>query len=385
MTEAFRSRGYRALLLAGEVPAGESSMEFLAEQRGVERIRINGMSRPISLGRDLRALWRIVSVFRREKPAIVHTHTAKAGTLGRIAAMLTGVPGRVHTFHGHVFSGYFSPAKTRIFLAIERFLAKHTDRIIAVSESQRHELVNVYKIAPADKVVTIPLGLDLAPFQSSQGGERFRRMLGCDDETLLVGWAGRLTAIKNPDLLLDVAEALRATDRKMKFVLVGDGELRDGLQGRIRSAGLADIVSLAGSREDMADVYAGLDFLLLTSRNEGTPVVLLEAMAAGKTFVCTDVGGVRDLMIGTARPLEGCEIFQNGILARSDPVLLARAVQFLSADAELRARMGACGREFVAQRFTAQRLADDLERLYAELRAVELPAGAALSTTTGEI
>src|ERR1700733_14860706 len=157
MTEAFQKKGYRTLLLAGEVSRGEGSMESVARERGLPLIKINTMSRTVSARADFNSLWRLIRLFRRERPMIVHTHTAKAGTLGRLAAMVTGVPVRVHTFHGHVFDGYFRPSWTRVFLAIERFLGQHTDCIIAVSPSQRKELVETYKIASPDKVVTIPL------------------------------------------------------------------------------------------------------------------------------------------------------------------------------------------------------------------------------------
>ena len=143
MTDAFRQKGYRTLLLTGEVPEGEGSMEYLARERNIAPIKIGTLSRRISWHKDLATLWQLIRILRRERPLVLHTHTAKAGTLGRLAALATGVPVRVHTFHGHVFRGYFSPLVTRAFLAVERFLARHTDRIIAISDSQKHELAEV--------------------------------------------------------------------------------------------------------------------------------------------------------------------------------------------------------------------------------------------------
>lgn len=368
MTEAFQKKGYRALLLTGEVPPGEGSMEYLAEERGVQPIRISRLSRKISSIADLKSLWRITRIFRRERPMIVHTHTAKAGTLGRLAAMLTGIPVRVHTFHGHVFSGYFSPALTRVFLAIERFLARHTDCIIAISESQRNELVDTYKIAPADRVVTIPLGFDLARFLQIRESEgSIRGQAGCGRDSTLVGWIGRITAIKDPALFLESAARVHAALPSAQFVMVGDGELRQDCAARIRHAGLDRTITLAGWKRDLCPIYADLDLLLLTSINEGTPLALLEAMASGRCFVSTDVGGVRDLMIGIGRKEEVWERFDNGILVSRDSQHIAEATQYLLLRPALRREMGLAGREFVRKHYSCNRLASDLEELYLRL------------------
>jgi glycosyltransferase involved in cell wall biosynthesis len=368
MTEAFRKKGYRALLLTGEVPPGEGSMEYLAHERGVLPIKISKLSRKISAAADVKSFWRLIRLFRRERPTILHTHTAKAGTLGRLAAMATGVPVRVHTFHGHVFSGYFSPALTRIFLAIERFLGRHTDCIVAISPSQRRELVETYRIAPWDKVVTIPLGFDLDRFLRLNGpGGSIRAAAGCAREAALVGWVGRMTAIKGPALFLESALRISAALPLVQFVMTGDGELREDCEARIRQAGLHGKVVFAGWKRDLTQVYADLDLLLLTSINEGTPLALLEAMASGRPFIATDVGGVRDLMIGTARKQEGWERFDNGILVPRDSRRIAEAAQYLLLRPELRREMGGAGREFVRNRYSCNRLADDLENLYLQL------------------
>lgn len=368
MTEAFRKKGYRALLLTGEVPHGEGSMEYLASERGVRPIKISELSRKISAAADLKSLWRLIRFFRRERPTILHTHTAKAGTLGRLAAMATGVPVRVHTFHGHVFSGYFSPALTRIFLTIERFLGRYTDCIIAISSSQRKELVETYKIAPPGKVVTIPLGFDFEQFLGINGHDgSLRNAAGCSRDTALVGWIGRMTAIKDPALFLESAVRIRAALPSAQFIMVGDGELREDCEARIRQAGLCSKVILAGWKRDLRSVYADLDLLLLTSINEGTPLALLEAMASGGSFIATDVGGVRDLMVGTARREEGWLRFDNGILVPRDSCRMAEAAQYLLLRPDLRREMGCAGREFVRNRYSCNRLAADLECLYLQL------------------
>jgi glycosyltransferase involved in cell wall biosynthesis len=368
MTDAFQRKGYRALLITGEVPAGEGSMEYLALDRDVVPIKIATMSRRISWYKELVTLWELIRIFRREKPMVLHTHTAKAGTLGRLAAIVTGVPVRVHTFHGHVFRGYFSPLTTRIFLAIERFLARHTDCIIAISESQKSELAEVYRIAPAEKISVIPLGFDLDRFLGvNERVGAFRHSLGCDAKTVLVGWVGRLTAIKDPDLFLNCAHRLICDSRDQRFVFVGDGELRKHCESRINAADLGQAVKFTGWRQHLDRIYADLDLVVLTSINEGTPLSLLEAMASGKAFVSTDAGGVRDLMVGPAIEQDGFEVFKNGILVPRDTEILARAVAYLAEKPDLRGTMGLVGRSFVEDRFSSLRLADDLESLYLSL------------------
>jgi glycosyltransferase involved in cell wall biosynthesis len=368
LAELLRERGYRPLVIHGQISDGEHSMAYLADAKGLRPIEVPDMSRSISWSRDLLALWRLVHLFRRERPLIVHTHTAKAGTLGRIAAMLARVPVRVHTFHGNVFHGYFSPPKTRVFLALERFLARHTDAIVALSASQKQELAETYGVAPADKIQTIRLGLELAPFLAASDGDgRFRAAVGCASEQPLVTWVGRLTQIKRPDMLLQTALAMRAPDAGCRFAVVGEGELRDALEADAAAAGLADVLRFAGLIQDMAPVYADSDLVLLTSENEGTPTVLLEAMAAGRPFVAAAVGGVADLAAGRCQRLEGFEVYGNGILTPLDPQVINRAVRYLIARPELRASMGAAGRDFVMRNFEAQRMGDDIERLYLDL------------------
>jgi glycosyltransferase involved in cell wall biosynthesis len=282
--------------------------------------------------------------------------------------MVAGVPVRVHTFHGHVFSGYFSPRLTRIFLAIERFLGRHTDCIIAISGSQRKELVETYRIAPPEKVVTIPLGFDFEPFLRINGhAGSLRAAAACSREPALVGWIGRMTAIKAPALFLESAVRIRAALPSVQFVMVGDGELRQDCEALIRQKGLHGKVVLTGWRRDLTVVYADLDLLILTSINEGTPLALLEAMASGRSFIATDVGGVRDLMMGTGRREEGWERFDNGILVQRDSHQIAEAARYLLLRPELRREMGCAGREFVRDRYSCNRLAADLECLYLQL------------------
>lgn len=368
MTEAFRRRGHEALLLTGEVPPNEESMESLAEARGIRPTKISTMSRRISVLRDLIALVRMFTLFVRERPHIVHTHTAKAGALGRIAAVLARVPIRVHTFHGHVFDGYFSPVTTRIFVIVERWLARHTTKVIAVSDSQRRELVQRYKIAPAEKVITVPLGFELENFLAVNGRRgNLRASLGCGSSAPLIGWIGRLTEVKDPGLFIDAIRAVSPRFPEARAVIIGDGELRAHVEDAIARNGLGDVAFLVGWTRKVWDVFSDLDFVVVSSRNEGTPLTLLEAMAAGKPFIAADVGGIRDLMVGTETVVDGCRIHHNGILTSRNPHAIARAAAILLQDPIAARRMGECGRKWVSHTFSHDALADRLEHLYHDL------------------
>jgi glycosyltransferase involved in cell wall biosynthesis len=368
MTEAFRNKGYRALLITGDIPAGEGSMEGLARERGVVPRKIRTLSRRVSFGNDVRSFWELIKLFRRERPVVVHTHTAKAGALGRCAAILTRVPVRVHTFHGHVFRGYFSPAKTRICIAIERLLARGTDCIVAISESQRRELVETYKIAPARKVVTIRLGFDLDRFLSVPELARERDELECGKiGKLRVGWIGRMTAIKAPLWFVETAQRILLQLPSALFVMIGDGELRCDCEAAIRRSGLAEKITLLGWKSDLAQEFAAMDLLILTSINEGTPLALLEAMASGRPFIAPDVGGVRDLMNGSSYKEQGWARFDNGILVPRDLDLISAAALYLLRRPALRREMGVAGREFVRRGYSHLRLTNDLEKIYLQL------------------
>lgn len=369
MTKAFQSRGAEAWLFAGEVPPDEQSAEYLATENGVTVVRIGGLSRRISWFRDLRSLITLVNLFRRYRPDVVHTHTAKAGALGRIAAVLAGVPVRVHTFHGHVFDGYFSASVTRAIVIIERFLARFTDRIIAISDSQKDDLVCKYRIAPAHKISCIPLGFDIDRYlalPANTHGE-FRHELGWAKEHFLVAWIGRLTEIKNPLGFVDVAKIVSGRYPHVRFVIVGDGYLRPDVEKAIREQGLSERVLLYGVCRDPRQVYADIDLLALTSRNEGTPLAMLEAMASGRPVVAPDVGGVRDLMVGCGVSCESGLRFENGTLTTLDPRRLAEAISFYATSPSAVARSGSAARDWVRTRYSYLRLTDDLEKLYVEI------------------
>jgi glycosyltransferase involved in cell wall biosynthesis len=371
-THGLERRGHGCTLVVGPVPKDEGSMEYYAAEWGVPFTRIPELVRPLSPWKDLVALWKIYRILRQEKPDVVHTHTAKAGTVGRTAALLAGVPVIVHTFHGNIFDGYFSPAKTRLFLAIERFLARFTDRIIAVSKSQREELITKYKIAPPEKFQIVRLGIDLGALRSV-----IRADSHCDpaDENrpLVIGWVGRFVEVKDPLFFVEVARAVKSSGARAKFMMVGDGPLRADAEKRIAELDLQQDVTLAGWQRNMADVYAQIDLMTLTSHNEGTPVAMIESMATGRPFVALNVGGMPDLMAGKPQERHGFDVFDNGIMVYPrDFATFANAVNMLLQDAPLRARMGQAGTEFALGRFSKERLVDDLESLYQKLAHPEL-------------
>jgi len=351
---------FESLLITGVEAAHEGNMRDLAAAKGVQPLVIPDLGREINPWRDLRTLWALYRLFRRWRPAIVHTHTAKAGTVGRLAARLAGVPIVIHTFHGHVFHGYFGHRKTQAFICIERALARLSDRIVTVSEGQRAELA-AYGIAPPEKIAVVPLGFELDALLHCQThrGE-LRTELGLAAETPLVGIVARLTAVKNHHLFLEAARLIVQEEPTTRFLIVGDGELRGELESYARELGLADQVLFLGWRSDMPRIYADLDVVALTSRNEGTPVSLIEGMAAGVPVVSTAVGGVPDIVADGV-----C----GYLVPPGDAVALARAIVALLRDQEKARTMGRAGREAVRDRFSVERLLSDVERLYTQLLA----------------
>jgi glycosyltransferase involved in cell wall biosynthesis len=361
LTAGLNDEIFRSILVSGRPGEQEGDMSYLARELGVEPTVIPEIGRELSWRDDLIAFRKLVKLIRALRPHIVHTHTAKAGAIGRLAALVAGVPIRVHTFHGHVFRGYFGPLTSRVYIWIERFLGRFTDCVVAISERQRHDLCNVYRVIPGRRCVVIPLGFDLHHFAASENrrGE-IRRVLGCPEGRQLIGTVGRLVPIKNHQLFLEMARRILDVRDDVGFVIVGDGELRHTLERSAEHLGLSGHVYFLGWRRDLDAVYADLDVVALTSINEGTPVALIEAMAAGRSVVSTDVGGVADVV----------EHEKTGLLVPSgDAAGCARAVLRLLGDPSLRERMGRAGRERVLARYGGQRLVGDVRSLYLELLA----------------
>ncbi|MFP4322894.1 MAG: glycosyltransferase family 4 protein [Anaerolineales bacterium] len=297
---ALRAQGADVLLIYGQIEAGEGDMSYLVEAYDLPHQVLPSLGRSLSPLRDARTIFALWRILRAHRPDVVHTHTAKAGFVGRWAAWFARVPVRLHTFHGHVFSGYFSPAKTRVFLWLERLSGLISSRVITLSERLRTELSAHYHVTRPDHITVIPLGIDLSPFANpaptaTAGGLRARYAIP-PDVPLIVAGAGRLVPIKNHRLFIAAAARLHAQRSDVRFAIIGDGELRAVLETEIAAHGLAEVVHITGWERDVAAAYADAALVTLTSDNEGTPVALLEALAAGIPVVATDVGGVADVL-----------------------------------------------------------------------------------------
>lgn len=364
LTRLLSARGYDTRLVRGVEGADEGTMDPLAAELGVRPTLVGTMRREPGLG-DLAALAALVRILRRDRPDVVHTHAAKAGTLGR-AAVLMAFPRRrpvlVHTFHGHSLSGYFSSRTADVYRRIERWLARRTDVLVAVSPEVRDDLVAL-GVAAVERFAVVPLGLDLSRFLADED-RAARRLalrsewgLGEDDEVVTL--VARVVPIKRVDRFLRVAE--RLLDRpRARFVVVGDGELRAELADSPAARALGDRLVWAGFRNDMPEVCFASDVVALTSDNEGTPVSLIEAQAAATPVVSTAVGGVASAV------LDGV----SGLLAeREDEDGLAAALRRLLDDDDLAGRFGAAGREHARATFGVERLVGDIDELYRRLLA----------------
>jgi glycosyltransferase involved in cell wall biosynthesis len=361
LTRLLEERGYATRLVRGSESADEGSMDDLARRLGVVPLHVPSMRRDPGRS-DLRAVAAIARLLRAERPDIVHTHAAKGGSLGRVAAMLAfprsrSRPALVHTFHGHSLTGYFSPRTARIYRAIERFLARRTDVLVTVSPEVRDDLVAL-GVAPAERFAVVALGFDLAGFldDSDRAVRRaeLRAAWGVGKDEHLVTLVARLVPIKRVDRFLRVA-ALLADRPGVRFAVVGDGELREALRQSPAAHALGDRIVWTGFRHDMPDVYRASDVVVLTSDNEGTPVSLIEALATGVPVVSTDVGGVRTVV------RDG----ETGLTAPpDDDAALAAAVGRLLDGPEEAARLAAAGRAHAARAFAVERLVEDLDALY---------------------
>ena len=367
LTQALEGPEFHSALVTGVVPPGEEDMTAFAAAHGVEPVVIPEMSREIS-PRDLITAWKLFRFFVRFRPDIVHTHTAKAGTAGRAAGllyrMLTWRRVRfVHTFHGHVFHSYYGRLKTRLFVTIEKVLARlNTDVIVTISEQQRREIHETFGVGRRGQFRVVPLGLDLEACRAP----RARR----GDGTMAVAIIGRLTAIKNHDMFLRVVAA-RAWPPAVRFVVYGDGADRPMLEQRAADLGVRERVHFAGTRS-LQEIYASTDVCALTSLNEGTPLTIIEAMANGIPSVSTAVGGVVDVLGAVEEVVTengaSYEIRERGITAASgDAAGFAAGLQRLLSDGALRERLSARVGAHAAAAYSKERLVADIIALYREL------------------
>ena len=380
LTTGLDSKRFHSSLVTGRISPQEGDMGYLFQSAVEQPLIIEALQRDISPLMDTKAFLHILRLLRHERPHVVHTHTAKAGTTARLAAVIynylfNGNAHTVHTFHGHVFSGYFSKTKSLMIVWIERLLARKTDVIVAISQTQKRDLARKFHIAPADKIKVIPLGFDLTPFLNShQKHGIFRKSIGMEDRILLVGIVGRLVPIKNHMLFLNMAEIFlnENPELNVKFVVIGDGELRKMLADHAKMKGLGNHVEFCGWRRDLPQVYADLQILALTSKNEGTPVSIIEAMATGTPVISTDAGGVRDLLGPHEKNLaemEGFTVCKRGILCHNDDAVgFARGLKYvISMGTTQRDQMVDEARDFVLRTFSNERLLHDMEKLYLEI------------------
>ncbi|HEU4472371.1 MAG TPA: glycosyltransferase [Flavisolibacter sp.] len=367
----YMSPDFDTLLVVGEKEDHEKSAEYLARQLGIDYVTIPGMGRSINPASDYFAYQKLRKLIGSYKPDVVHTHAAKPGALGRLAASAAKVPAIVHTFHGHVFHSYFNAAKSRFFIGTERYLGRRSHAIIAISEQQRKELVEEFRIAPKEKFRVVPLGFDLDRFQTGQEEKRkkFRAEFNVSDDEIAIGIIGRLVPVKNHYLFMKaIKHVFDHTGRKVRAFIIGDGETRADLENVAKEVGINYSTERSAEhhhplvftswRSDVDVINAGLDIICLTSFNEGTPVSLIEAQAANKPIVSTRVGGIADIVLegetGLLADIQDTEGFSNHLL---------RLVE----DDGLRHRLGANSRKHVLERFSYQRLVSDMSHLYHEL------------------
>jgi glycosyltransferase involved in cell wall biosynthesis len=350
---------------------GEESSEHVLDELGLKPVFIKEMKREISPIEDIAAYRKIKEIIKEFKPDIVHTHASKAGTLGRLAAASCGVKVIVHTFHGHVFHSYFGKAKTEFYKNIERYLAKKSSKIIAISNRQKEELTIEHKICNADKVVVVPLGFDLDRFQQNQSEKRaiFRSYYNLADDEIAIGIIGRLVPVKGHALFLEsIKKVLDKTNKKVRAFIIGDGDDRAVVEAKATELGIVYTnehnhavkapLTFTSWIKDIDGALAGLDIVALTSLNEGTPVSLIEAQAANKPIVTTNVGGIRNVVL---------ENETSFLIESRDAEVFGAKLQLLAEDDALRLKMGARGWEHVKDTFHYKRLVTDIDALYKRL------------------
>ncbi|MBK8341072.1 MAG: glycosyltransferase [Flavobacteriales bacterium] len=376
---------YETLLVGGMWDASEEGSKHILDAIGVEPLILPELQREVAPWRDRVAYARIKQLIKDFRPDIVHTHASKAGAIGRMAAAEMGVKVVVHTFHGHVFHSYFGALRTQVYKNIERFLARRSDRIVAISDKQKHELVDEHRICKAEKVSVIPLGFDLTKFRTDMATKRqlFRRVYGVADDEVAIGIVGRLVPIKDHDMFLEtLRDVEQKTQRRIRAFIVGDGEERERLEQRARELGLGQVagpyfngqgfghgvngkpmveraaLTFCSWIKEVDIVNAGLDIAVLTSRNEGTPVSLIEAQASDRPIVATNVGGIENVVV----PGRTALLSPSGDI----PAFAANLLRLVE-DEGLRQRMGAQGWDHVRERYHFTRLVNDTASLYGSL------------------
>ena len=320
----------------------------------ISATHIDGFGRRVSLAGDLKAFFSLVKEIRSFKPHIIHTHTAKAGFLGRIASIVSFNPSiRVHTFHGHLLNGYFGSFKRFLVVLAEKILAKFSHQLLAVGDKVRQDLLAA-GVGKLDKFTLMPPGLQIGDLPNKPTSRDF---YGLSSQKLECAFIGRVTRIKRPDRFLDVVTEIENRGLNIEFFIAGDGELLENCRTRIAASDLP--VKVLGWQSNIENVLSAADIVILTSDNEGTPLSLIQAGMAGLPVVTTRVGSVPEVV------LDGV----TGIIASLDIQEIADAVEKLAESAELRARMGAAAQDFTLSKFGVDRLVHDHELLYKKLLA----------------
>ena len=365
----YLSSQFETLLLVGEKEDHEQNAYFLAEQMGIKPLFIPDMGRSIHPLKDYKAYKQVQKIIKDFKPDIVHTHSAKPGAVGRLAASSLHIPAIVHTYHGHVFHSYFGKLKTNFIINTERFLAKKSHALVAISDKQKSELAEDFRIADKAKFKVIPLGFELSKFSEDQGEKRkkFRNEFNLKDDEIAIGIIGRLVPIKNHNLFLEgINYLLNSTSKKIKAFIIGDGETRQALENKAKQLNIPfsddhdpnSSLIFTSWRNDIDIINAGLDIIALTSLNEGTPVSLIEAQAANKPIVSTRVGGIGDIVLEN----------ETALLSDTNDIASFREnLLRLVEDDALRNSFNQKGADYVRKKFSVERLANDMSDLYYEL------------------
>lgn len=362
---------FQTLLIGGQKDDTEDSSEFILNNLGIKPIIIPEMRREISPKNDIIAYQKLKTIIKRFKPDIVHTHASKAGTLGRLAAYNLKVPVILHTFHGHVFHSYFNSYKEKAFRSIEQSLAKRSNKIIAISDKQKHELSEVYNITSSENIEVIPLGFDLSRFQENIKEKRseFRKKYLIADDEIVISIVGRLVPVKNHSLFINAIKKLSVnSDKKLRFFIVGDGESRNTIENEAKFLSIdfvdfnkeqkKSLLTFTSWIKEVDYVYSGSEIVCLTSLNEGTPVSLIEAQASNKPIVSTNTGGIENVVIDGETGL----LCENGNLNE-----LTNNLESLINSEDLRNKLSQNGWNFVKDKFHYTRLTNDMKNLYFKL------------------
>lgn len=361
---------FETILIGGDKEPDEESSSFMTDELGIKPIIIPEIKRSINFKQDKIAYQKIVDIIKEFNPDIVHTHASKAGAIGRLAAINQKVPVIIHTFHGHVFHSYFGNLKTAFYKGIEKYLASRSTRVITISANQNKEITETYKIVSKNKTEVIPLGFDLSKFDKNKDEKRklFREEWKIKDDEIAIGIVGRLAPIKNHELFLrSFAEVKKNTSKKIKAIIVGDGMEKEFILDLISKLNLTDNtknnlaesdVILTSWQKNIDIVNAGMDIIALTSKNEGTPVSLIEAQASSKVVIATNVGGVEDII----------NVNKTGLLAENNNLSdFSKKLNYLVENEQIRDKMSKLGLDYVKNKFHYSRLVEDMRLLYNRL------------------